>query len=178
MLYLLGFSTFNFFNNIQEDIDKGDVAGKEGFYAQMLTGIIQNDAQLAYFPTKFSSFERGKASSLLGQLGLYQYRDVLLSQINMSMDSELALGILKGLASLAYDPDGRTIEGINFILHRFSASNVEIVKGVADAFFALAKLGDEVTAKRAVRSVFAIMNTEYPAVIREYVREKIKDIGK
>jgi hypothetical protein len=178
MLYLLGFSTFDFFNNIQQDINKGNIGGKEAFYAQMLTGIIQNDAKGAYFPTQFSSFERGRAASLLGQLGLYQYRDVLLSQINMTMDSELALGILKGLSALAYDPDGKTIEGINFILHRFSASNVEIVKGVADAFFALAKFGDEVTAKRAVKSIFAIMNTEYPAVIREYVREKIKDIGK
>ncbi|MGP1414350.1 MAG: PQQ-binding-like beta-propeller repeat protein [Treponema sp.] len=178
MLYLLGFSTFDFFNNIQDDINKGEVGGREGFYAQMLTGIIQNDAQLAYFPHDFSSFERGRAAALLGQLGLYQYRDVLLSQINMTMDVELALGILKGLSSLAYDPDGRTIEGINFILNRFSSSNVEIVKGVADAFFCLAKFGDEVTAKRAVKSVFAIMNSEYPAVIRDYVREKIKDIGR
>jgi len=178
MLYLLGFSTFDFFNNVQEDINNGDVGKREGFYAQMLTGIIQNDAELAYFPHEFSSFERGRAASLLGQLGLYQYRDVLLAQINMSIDAELALGILKGLGSLAYDPDGRTIEGINFILNKFSSSDVEIVKGVADAFFALAKFGDEITAKRAVKSVFAIMNTEYPAVIREYVRAKIKDIGK
>lgn len=178
MLYLLGFSTFEFFNNVQDDIDSGNVGGKEGFYAQMLTGIIQNDAQGAYFPIKFSSFERGRAASLLGQLGLYQYRDVLLSQINMTMDAELSLGILKGLSALAYDPDGKTIEGITFILNRFSASNVEIVKGVADAFFALAKFGDEVTTKRAVKSIFAIMNTEYPAVIRDYVREKIRDIGR
>jgi len=178
MLYLLGFSTFEFFNNVQDDINNGNIGGKEGFYAQMLTGIIQNDAQSAYFPIKFSSFERGRAASLLGQLGLYQYRDVLLSQINTTMDAELALGILKGLSALAYDPDGKTIEGITFILNRFSASNVEIVKGVADAFFALAKFGDEVTAKRAVKSIFAIMNTAYPAVIREYVREKIKDIGR
>ncbi|MGP1438436.1 MAG: outer membrane protein assembly factor BamB family protein [Treponema sp.] len=178
MLYLLGFSTFDFFNNIQDDINNGDVGVREGFYAQMLTGIIQNDAKGSYFPHEFSSFERGRAAALLGQLGLYQYRDVLLSQINITMDAELALGILKGLSALAYDPDGRTIEGINFILNRFSASNEEVVKGVADAFFALAKFGDEVTAKRAVKSVFAIMNTAYPAVIREYVREKIKDIGK
>ena len=178
MLYLLGFSTFDFFNNIQDDIDNGDVGGKEGFYAQMLKGVIQNDAKGAYFPVQFSSFERGRAAALLGQLGLYQYRDVLLSQINTTMDGELALGILKGLSALAYDPDGKTIEGINFILNRFSSSNVEIVKGVADAFFALAKFGDEVTAKRAVKSIFAIMNTAYPAVIREYVRERIKDIGR
>ena len=178
MLYLLGFSTFDFFNNIQDDIDNGDVGGKEGFYAQMLKGVIQNDAKGAYFPVQFSSFERGRAAALLGQLGLYQYRDVLLSQINTTMDGELALGILKGLSALAYDPDGKTIEGINFILNRFSSSNVEIVKGVADAFFALAKFGDEVTAKRAVKSIFAIMNTAYPAGIREYVRERIKDIGR
>ncbi len=178
MLYLLGFSTFDFFNNIQDDINAGNVGGKEGFYAQMLIGVIQNDAKGAYFPVEFSSFERGRAAALLGQLGLYQYRDVLLSQINMTMDAELALGILKGLSALAYDPDGKTIEGINFILNRFSASNVEIVKGVADAFFALAKFGDEVTAKRAVKNIFAIMNTAYPAVIREYVRERIKDIGR
>lgn len=178
VLYLLGFSTFDFFTNIQDDIDNGDIGGREGFYAQMLKGIIQNDARSTYFPHEFSSFERGMAASLLGQLGLYQYRDVLLSQINMSIDAELALGILKGLSALAYDPDGRTIEGINFILNRFSASNNDVVKGVADAFFALAKFGDEVTAKKAIMNIFAIMNTEYPAVIREYVREKIKDVGK
>ena len=178
MLYLLGFSTFEFFNNVQEDINKGDIGGKEGFYAQMLTGIIQNDAKGAYFPVTFSSFERGRAAALLGQLGLYQYRDVLLSQINTTMDQELALGILKGLSALSYDPDGKTIEGINFILNRFSATNVEIVKGVADAFFSLAKFGDEVTAKRAVKNIFSIMDTAYPTVIREYAREKIKDIGR
>ena len=178
VLYLLGFSTFEFFNNIQDDINKGKIGGKEAFYAQMLTGIIQNDAKGAYFSHEFSSFERGKAASLLGQLGLYQYRDVLLSQINMTMDLDIALGILEGLSALAYDPDGKTIEGINFILNRFSSSNVKIVKGVVDAFFALAKFGDEVTAKRAVKNIFAIMNTAYPAVIRDYVREKIKDIGK
>ena len=94
------------------------------------------------------------------------------------MDQELALGILKGLSALSYDPDGKTIEGINFILNRFSATNVEIIKGVADAFFSLAKFGDEVTAKRAVKNIFSIMDSAYPTVIREYVREKIKDIGR
>ena len=92
------------------------------------------------------------------------------------MDQDLSLGILQGLSYISYDPDERTIEGINFILNRFSPTNLEIVQGVVDAFLALIKFGDERVAKKAIESVFTIMNGSYPAVIREYVRQKVKDM--
>lgn len=177
ILYLLGFSTFDFFKDVEEDIKTGAVGEKEDYYAIMLTGIIENGSRFSYFPHEFSSFERGRAASLLGQMGLYEYRDVLLEQITVAMDGELAVGILRGLAALAYDPDGKTISGITSILNRTSPDNVEVVKAVADAFLALAKFGDEKTAKKAVESVFSIMNGAYPAVIKGYVRQKLKSIA-
>ena len=176
ILYFLGFSTLDFFKDVEEDIKIGAVGEKEDYYAIMLTGIIQNSARHSYFPREFSSFERGRAASLLGQMGLYEYRDVLLEQITVAMDGELAVGILRGLAALAYDPDGKTINGITFILNQTSPDNIEVVKAVADAFFALAKFGDEITAKKAVESVFSIMNGAYPAVIKGYVKQKLKTI--
>jgi len=175
-LYLAGFSTYEFFNEIESAINDGTVGEKEDDYLTMLIGIIQNDAKGAYFSHEFSSFERGRAAALLGQLGLYKYRDILLSQINITMDQDLSLGILQGLSYISYDPDERTIEGINFILNRFSPTNLEIVQGVVDAFLALVKFGDERVAKKAIESVFTIMNGSYPAVIREYVRQKVKDM--
>jgi len=177
ILYLMGFSTLDFFRDVEEDIKIGAVGEKEDYYAIMLTGIIQNSARYSYFPREFSSFERGRAASLLGQMGLYEYRDVLLEQINVAMDGELAVGILRGLAALAYDPDGKTINSIMFILNRASPDDIEVVKAVADAFFALAKFGDEITAKKAVESVFSIMNGAYPAVIKSYVKQKLKSIA-
>lgn len=176
VLYLLGFSTFDFFKDVEKDIKSGAVGQKEDYYAIMLSGIVRNDAKHAYFSHEFSSFERRQAAALLGQMGLYEYREVLLSQININIDEELALGILSGLASLAYDPDGKTIESIKFILNRFSHTNIDVLKAVADAFFTLAKFGDEQTAKRAIESSFSIMNGPYPAVIKEYVRQKLKNI--
>ena len=176
VLYLLGFSTFDFFKDVENDIKNGSVGDRENYYAIMLSGIIQNDARNAYFSHEFSSFERGRAAMLLGEMGLYQYRDVLLSQINVSIDSELSVGVLKGLASLAYDPDGRTIEGVMFILNKTSANDVDVLKAVVDTFFALAKFGDKVTAKKAIESVFSIMNGAYPAVIKEYVKKKLKTL--
>ena len=176
VLYLLGFSTFNFFSDVEQDLKNGNVAGKEDYYAIMLTGIIQNEAKSAYFPHEFSSFERARAATLLGQMGLYQYRDVLLNQISVSMDVELAIGVLKGLTALAYDPDGKTLDGITFILNKNSPDNVELIKSVVDAFYALSKFGDKVTAKKAVENLFSIMNGAYPAVIKEYVRQKVKNL--
>jgi len=176
VLYLLGFSTFNFFSDVEQDLKNGNVAGKEDYYAIMLKGIIQNEARNAYFSHEFSSFERGRAATLLGQMGLYQYRDVLLNQIGISMDTELAIGVLKGLTALAYDPDGKTLDGITFILNKSSPDNVEVLKSTVDAFYALTKFGDKVTAKKAVENLFSIMNGAYPAVIKEYVRQKIKSL--
>ena len=177
ILYLLGFSTFDFFKGVEEDIHMGAVGEKEDYYAIMLTGILENGSRFSYFPHEFSSFERGRAASLLGQMGLYEYRDVLLEQITVGMDGELAIGILRGLTALAYDPDGKTINGIMFILNRTSPSNVEVLKAVADAFLSLAKFGDEITAKKAVESIFSIMNGAYPAVTKGYVRQKLKNIA-
>lgn len=177
ILYLLGFSTFDFFKDVEEDIKMGAVGEKEDYYAIMLTGIIQNDARNSYFPHEFSSFERGRAATLLGQMGLYEYRDVLLEQITVHIDGELAVGILRGLAALAYDPDGKTINGITSILNHTSPDNIEVVKAVADAFLSLAKFGDKITAKKAVESMFSIMNGAYPAVIKSYVRQRLKNIA-
>jgi len=176
VLYLLGFSTLNFFSDVEQDLKNGNVAGKEDYYAIMLTGIIQNEAKSAYYSHEFSSFERARAATLLGQMGLYQYRDVLLNQINVSMDTELAIGVLKGLTALAYDPDGKTLDGITFILNKSSPNNVELLKSTVDAFYALSKFGDKVTAKKAVENLFSIMNGAYPAVIKEYVRQKLKNL--
>ena len=71
-------------------------------------------------------------------------------------------------------------ENLNYIyagnLHH--QINKNIVENDLLAWLTSSKGGDwnEITAKKAVESVFSIMNGAYPAVIKGYVRQKVKNL--
>ncbi|WP_024468551.1 PQQ-binding-like beta-propeller repeat protein [Treponema pedis] len=163
---------------ITYEIKKGSVGEKEPRYAFQLKTILQNKRKASYFAQGFTSFDRANAAELLGKLGSYEYRNILLGEINLSNDSTVDAGVLRGLAYLAYDPDGKTIEGIDFLIQKASYEDSERMKAACDCLTALTKTGNRETAKSAIALLFSVSTGRYSSLIQNYARQKIKTIGK
>ncbi len=163
-------------NIIKKDIDNGTVGEKEPRYAFQLKTIFQNTQRAAYFPHSFSSFDRAQAAELLGRLGSYEYRDILISEIHSSIDSDVGTGIIRGLGHLAYDPDGKTMDGLDLLMKKADHNDTGLMGAACDCLLQMIKFGDEETAKRAISSLFYVVNGPYSDIIRNYARQKVKNI--
>lgn len=163
-------------NVIKKDIDNGTVGEKEPQYAFQLKTIFQNSKRASYFSQDFNSFDRAFAAELLGRLGSYEYRDILISEIKKGIAADIGAGIARGLSHLAYDPDGKTMDGIEFLMHKAAYNDTELMTAVCDCLFQMIKFGDEATAKRAVSSLFYVTDGPYSYIIRNYARQKVKNI--
>lgn len=163
---------------IREEIENGTVGEKEPRYAFQLKTVLQNKRKASYFVQDFSSFDRAAAAELLGKLGSYEYRAILLDAIDAGNDSTVTAGILRGLEYSAYDPDGKTIEGLRFIIQQASYNDTEIMKAACDCLAVLVKTGGGETAKAAIALLFSITADKYSPFIQNYARRKIETIGK
>ena len=163
---------------ISEEIKLGTVAEKEPRYAMQLKTILQNKRKASYFSQEFMPLDRARAAELLGKLGSYEYRSILLDEINSGNDSSVNAGILRGLESLAYDSDGKTIAGIDFIIQSTRYHDTETMKAACDCLAALIKSGNNETAKKAISLLFSISTGKYSNLIQNYAQQKIKEIGK
>lgn len=167
-----------FLDKIKTDIESGNMGSKEPFYAEMLSDILQNKNKHTYFPQEFSPFERGTAAELLGKMGSFEYRDILLSEVNSNIDSQIAGGVLRGFEALAYDPEGKTLEAINLIIRYTGGNDDSVMKAACDALAALALYGSAETAEKAVKSIFSAAAGPYSGYIKNYARQKLKNIVK
>lgn len=164
-------------NIIRKDIENGTVGAKEPRYAFQLKTILQNREQAAYFPKDFSSFDRATAAELLGLLGSYEYGKILIDEV-INADSELGAGILKGLSHLAYDPDGKIMDSIDFLIKRAAYADIILMTAACDCLMEMMKFGDDETAKRSLSTIFYITEGPYSNIIRDYARQKVKNIVK
>lgn len=163
---------------ISEEIKAGTVAEKEPRYAMQLKTILQNKRKASYFSQEFMPLDRARAAELLGKLGSYEYSTILLDEINAGNDSSVNAGILRGLESIAYDIDGKTIAGIDFIIQSTRYHDSETMKAACDCLVALVKSGNNETSKKAIGLLFSISTGKYSNVIQNYAQQKIKEITK
>ncbi|UTC66423.1 MULTISPECIES: hypothetical protein [unclassified Treponema] len=163
---------------IQKEIEDGKVGEKEPRYAFQLKTIMENKRKASYFSQDFNSLDRSRAAELLGRLGSYEYRDILVDGIYRVDDPDVLAGILRGLEYLAYDPDDRTMEGVKFIMKRAKYDDINLMIAVCDCLTALMRYGSNETASAAISSIFYIIKGPYSNIIQNYARQKIKNIVK
>ncbi len=164
------------FEAITEDLKNGNIGDKEPRYARQLETVLQNKRKAAYYPENFSPIDRAVAAELLGQMGSYEYRDILIGEINGIDDSTVLAGILRGLTALAYDPDGKTMQGIKTIMQKARYDDSDLMKAVIDCLEALIKQGDKKTAKEGILTLFSVISGPYSDKIKKYARQKIKNV--
>ncbi|UTC78973.1 hypothetical protein E4O04_13580 [Treponema sp. OMZ 799] len=163
---------------IQKEIEDGTVGEKEPRYAFRLKTILENKRKASYFSQDFNSFDRSRAAELLGRLGSYEYRDILLGAMYKIDNPDVLAGILRGLEHLAYDPDGRTMDGIRFVMGRAKYDDINLMAAVCDCLTALMRFGSNETASAAISNIFYIIKGPYSNIIQNYARQKIKNIVK
>lgn len=163
---------------IEEEIKTGAVGEKEPRYAMQLKTILQNKRKASYFAQEFMPLDRARAAELLGKLGSYEYRSILLGEVKYADDSSVNAGILRGLANLAYDSDGKTINAIEFLIQKSSSFDDETMKAACDCLFALVKSGNNNTTQSAIRLLFLIRSGKYSSHIKNYAVQKIQEISK
>lgn len=163
---------------IQKEIENGTVGEKEPRYAFQLKTILENKRKASYFSQDFNSFDRSRAAELLGRLGSYEYRNILLEGIYKIDDPDVLAGILRGLEHLAYDPDDRTMEGIRFVMGKAKYGDINLMAAVCDCLTALMRFGSNETASAAISNLFYIIKGPYSNIIQNYARQKIKNIVK
>ncbi|MGI5085598.1 PQQ-binding-like beta-propeller repeat protein [Treponema putidum] len=161
---------------IQKEIENGAVGEKEPRYAFQLKTILENKRKASYFAQDFNAFDRARAAELLGRLGSYEYRDILLNGIYKIDDPDVLAGILRGLEHLAYDPDGKTMEGIRFVMGKAKYDDINLMAAVCDCLTALMRFGDQETSRAAISSLFYVIKGPYSNIIQNYARQKLKNI--
>lgn len=164
-----------FFDEINSNIKDGSFSEKEATYATVLIGILSNKWNLKY-GYEFSDYERAEAARLLGLFGSYEYRLYLIDAGYKTHNRNITIGILKGLASIAYDPDGKTLDYINYVVMKTRYADLELMIAVCDCLEQLAKYGDNTIIKKSLSVLFFIINGKFTNNIKYYARQKIENI--
>ncbi len=169
-------SVAEFLKVIEKDIKNGSVGTKEPRYAFQLKTILENKRKASYIQQDFMPLDRSRSAELLGLLGSYEYRDILINQIQYEQDTSVLAGCINGLMHLAYDPDGKTIDALNLARNKARYNDTDIMTAVIDCLAVLIKYGNKKTAKRAISTLFLISTGPYSNIIQNYARQKIKNI--
>lgn len=164
-----------FFNEIYQKLDDVSFSEDEAFYAARLIGILENKWSLKYGQT-FSDSERAEAARLLGLFGSYEYREFLIKQGYKTNKRTITLGIIKGLGNIAYDPDGKTLQYIEYVILQSRYGDAELMKAICDCLAELAKYGDNTIISKSISMLFSVINGKFTNNIKSYARQKIKNI--
>lgn len=164
------FSTKEFFEEIEKALQSGTVGVKEAQYARQLCTILKNASVAEYYPKTFTVDERAQAALLLGKLGSYEYRDILIFELQKTSDSRLAEGILRALATIEYDFDGKTFETIQMIINRFKGSNTAVMAAACQALFSIIKTAPKDIVQKAGGELFRIAEETPNSDVRKQAR--------
>lgn len=165
----------SFFDEVYSRLADGSFSEHEAEYAANLSGILQNKWAMQ-FGQNFSDYERAEAARLLGSFGSYEYRRYLLRAGYATDNRTILIGIIDGLAQIAYDPDGETIEFLKRMLLKSRQGDVELMRAVCDCLEQLSKFGDNTIISNSLTMLFSIINGKFTNNIKSYARQKIENI--
>lgn len=165
-----------FFDAVSRGIASGTIGADEVNYARRLAEILEDRSGDYPLAEPFSGAERGRAASLLGQLGSTEYRAVLLKSAYGDFDQSLAIGILYGIASSGGDQDGESIAAIRNIVRRTGSSQGSVNRAACDALYAVIRYSAGDVALEGTKQLSLFLQDPYDEPVRVYARMTLSKI--
>lgn len=165
-----------FFGAVSDAIRSGTVGTLEPEYARRLSEIVSNSTGDHYGGRAFDEWERGRAASLLGQLGSFEYRKVLIDQAYGDYDSSLAIGIMYGLASIGYDWDGASLSAIEYLIKAAGSTDDAVLCSAGDALYAIIRYSAGKTAYDGTKLLSGFLESPYSKQVQIYARQVMGNI--
>jgi outer membrane protein assembly factor BamB len=165
-----------FFSTVANGLASGTIGPDEVNYARRLAEILENRSGGYQLLEPFSSAERGRAASLLGQLGSTEYRAVLLKNAYADFDQSLAIGLLYGLASSGSDPDGETLAAIGNIVRKAGTDETAVIRAACDALYAVIRYSAGDIALEGTKQLSRFLQDPYNEPVRMYARITLSKI--
>ena len=165
-----------FFDRVAADIADGTVGTGESGYARRLSEILSNTVDNRFGGRQYDVTERGRAATLLGQLGSYEYRVPLLEAAYGDFDASLAIGILYGLASLGNDRDGQSLAAVAHLVKKAGPRETGVIRASCDALYALVRYSAGKTALEGTRMLSGFLESPYDGQVQLYARKILGNI--
>ncbi|MGP1529704.1 MAG: outer membrane protein assembly factor BamB family protein [Treponema sp.] len=165
-----------FLAHVQNSIDTHAIQDCEATYAVLLSSIVQNNKQAAYFPYCFNMHQRAVAAALLGKLESLEYRALLIAEAQKASNAVIGIGIIRGLGNSACDPDGNSVRAIQLLLQRYGTGLPAVGWAACDALAEIVRYGACEASRQAVKTLLSISAGSFTENIRKYARQKLKFI--
>ena len=157
----------DFLDRVADGIESGTVGVREPVWARRLRDILEDGS--ADGPV------RGRAASLLGQLGSSEYRSLLVSEAERaltgeSVDSSLAAGLLYGIAASGSDREGLALETVRKMIRKTDSNGLPVLMAACDALYAIIRYSEGERAVETTRFLTGFLGEEYPPAVRNHAR--------
>ncbi len=159
-----------FFESVASDIASGSVGPKEIDYARHLREILTCATGADPDANATVGSERGRAASLLGQLGSSEYRDLLIRAAYGALDESAAIGLLYGIGATGTDSAGDSLAAIRTISANAGSSADAVQKAACDALYAIIRYSSGKTARDGASMVGLFLYEPYTENVRSYAR--------
>ena len=168
-------------------LKNGDYDGNETLYASQLLSLCQaykNVMSTSNFGTRMekSVFQTDAAGmeKVLSQLGLFYtdtFNDYIAYFLKNEKEKALLHALLTGIAGNGYDPDGKIMEGLEYLAHNTSEKDETILKDICDAVYSVCiTMGSSAIDPKGRDSLSVLMYPKYTSVIRDYARNTLKKL--
>jgi len=168
----------DFFDRVERDISAGTVGSREVEYARRLAEILSGDDGTGFGGRQITGAERGRAASLLGQLGSSEYRDILLLAAHGSKDDSLSIGVLFGIGASGCDTDGTSLAAIRTLSSEAGFSDVMVQRASIDALYSVIRYSAGDNAREGARMLSAYLGSPYGSEVQNHARKTLGDILK
>ncbi len=168
-------------------LKNGNYDGNEILYASELLSFCQayKDAlSTTNFGTRIekSVFQTDAAGmeKVLSQLGLFYtdtFNDYIAYFLKHENEKALLHSLLTGIADNGYDPDGKIIEGLEYLAHNTSEKDETILKDICNAVYSVCiTMGSSAIDPKGRDSLSVLMYPKYTSIIRDYARNTLKKL--
>lgn len=160
-----------YFDEISAEIAACSVAGREVEHARRLADVARGRPMDPYFPREYDAAERARAAALLGQLGSFSFRDVLVEVLAESRDPTVSIGALMGIAATGWDPDGRALEAVRRAARQWGFVDGDVAQAACDAAYAIMRYNAGERGLEATKLLVEFSREPYPGQTRAYARK-------
>ncbi|MDR1389258.1 MAG: HEAT repeat domain-containing protein [Treponema sp.] len=118
---------------------------------------------------------RWRAAEYLGELGTPEARDSLIKMVYYDTEPAVLTSAVEALAKIGYDPDGRAVETITWIVRKFDNTNPDnrLAWRAIDAFVKF-----ETKSYDAIQMLIRISEGPYVRPVQDKAKEALKEIRK
>lgn len=167
--------SFYYFEEVKKKIEAGNLGRDELDISRRLAEILNGDTGNPFSPVQYGAYQRSLATSLLGQMGSEEAREVLLYAARRETDPTVAAGILRGLASLGPESGQETFDAVLFILQRQRRTE-DIALAACEALYSLARSSCGETPGEAAAAIFSYTGEQYSPAVQKYAAQLLEKL--